>query len=84
LLRRERYLAKLRGRAFAQASVDALLARLEKLADHGAQLGTAAGDDPAVRSFGYARQATIVARFSPGELRVLRVFFKGQDWASGL
>jgi hypothetical protein len=72
-----------RSEDFAQAATDALLTKLEKLARTGAQLGTALGDDPAVRSFGYAKQASIVARFAPRELRVLRVYFTGQDWTRG-
>jgi plasmid stabilization system protein ParE len=81
--RRETYLAQARSEDFAQAATDALLTKLANLARSGAQLGTALGDDPAVRSFGYAKQATIIARFTPGELRVLRVFFTGQDWTRG-
>jgi plasmid stabilization system protein ParE len=83
LRRRQKYLAQVRSPAFAQAATDALLAWLEKLAREGAQLGTALVDDPSVRSFGYDRQATIVARFTSGEFRVLRVFFTGQDWSRG-
>ena len=44
---------------------------------------TALGDDPSVRSFGYLKQATIVARFEPGRLIVIRVYFTGQDWSRG-
>jgi hypothetical protein len=81
--RRARYLAELRGRDFGDRFATDLKLWLERLADTGAQLGTALGDDPALRSFGYDGQGTIIARFTPGELRVLRVFFKGQDWSRG-
>jgi plasmid stabilization system protein ParE len=81
--RRETYLGQVRSEDVAQAATDALLTKLEKLARAGAQLGTTLGDDPAVRSFGYAKQATIIARFTPGEIRVLRVFFTGKDWTRG-
>jgi hypothetical protein len=81
--RRERLLRRIRGDAFAAAAADALLSWLEGLAAAGAQLGTALGDDPAVRSFGYLKQATIIARFEPGRLIVMRVYFKGQDWSRG-
>ena len=64
--RRARYLADLRGQTSGSVATDLKL-WLERLADGGAQLGTALGDDPAVRSFGYDGQATIVARFTPGE-----------------
>jgi hypothetical protein len=83
LARRARYLAGLRGEAFAEAYNVALLSWLGKRAESGAQLGTALEDDPQVRTFGYAKQATILARFEPETLRVLRVFFKGQDWRRG-
>jgi hypothetical protein len=79
--RRARYLSGIRGVAFGERFAVELRARLESIADTGAQLGTAVGDDPAVRSFGYDAQATVIARFAPGELRVLRIFFTGQDWA---
>ena len=69
-----------RGASFAESSIAKLVSRLEAIANGGAQIGTAVADDPAVRAFGYAKQATIVARFEPGTLRVLRVYFKGQNW----
>ena len=81
--RRARYLADLRGEEFAARFTADLVAWLRKLAESGAQYGTASGDDPSVRTFGYAKQATILARFEPGGLRVLRVFFTGQDWRQG-
>jgi hypothetical protein len=79
--RRERLLRRIRGNAFAAGAGDALLSWLEGLAAGGAQLGTAVGDDPSVRSFGYLKQATIIARFEPARLIVLRVYFTGQDWS---
>lgn len=81
--RRARYLVSVRDEAFAHQFVIELKAWLERLAAGGAQVGTAVGADQAVRSFGYKKQATIVARFEPGGLIVLRVYFKGQDWSRG-
>jgi plasmid stabilization system protein ParE len=81
--RRARYLAEVRGDAFAEACTADLLAWLRKLADSGAQLGTSYGEDPRLRAFGYARQATIIARFERSTLRVLAIYFKGQDWRQG-
>jgi hypothetical protein len=78
--RRAKYLASVRGEEFAAKSAADLVPWLHKLAASGAQDGTAAGDDTRVRTFGYAKQATILARFEPGSLRVLRIFFSGQDW----
>ena len=83
LQRRRRHLSEIRGPAFARANTDELVAWLERLADAGAQLGTAVGDDPAGRSFGYRKQATILARFPPGRLIVVRIYFTGQDWREG-
>lgn len=80
LNRRERFLREVRGDAFARTARENLIGWLEELAQGDAQPGTALGDDPSIRSFGYLERAIIVARFSPGELRVLRVFFTGQDW----
>ena len=80
LRRRKRILREERGAAFAEGSIDKLVSKLEAVASGGAQLGTTVAEDPAIRTFGYAKHATILARFEPGTLRVLRVFFKGQDW----
>jgi len=83
IARRARYLAAKRGEAFGERFAVEIKRWLERLAAGGAQLGTALGDDPSVRSFGYLKQATIVARFEPGRLTVIRVYFKGQDWSRG-
>lgn len=80
LTRRKRYLAEVRGRTFAIERIDSLVAWLERIANGGEQLGTAVADVPSDRSFGYRKEATIVARFLPGRMIVLRVYFKGQDW----
>lgn len=83
LQRRRRYLTEVRGLAFARTNTGQLIAWLERLADGGAQLGTAVDDDPTGRSFGYRKQATILARFPPGRLIVVRIYFSGQDWREG-
>ena len=70
------------GAAFALAWVAALFDWLSRLAESGAQIGTAQSRHPGFRSFGYRRQATILAEFAGGELRVVRVYFAGQDWTS--
>ena len=64
LARHEKRLAAVRGDAFAEAWTEALLRWLEKLADLGAQYGTAHPRHPGYRTFGYRRQATILAEFS--------------------
>lgn len=81
LQRRARQLASVCDESFGHQFAAELKAWLEQLAAGGAQVGTAVGDDPAVRSFGYKKQATILARFEAGGLIVLRVNFRGQDWS---
>lgn len=78
---RARVLRRERGEAFANACIDRLLDWLDALADGGAVFGTAHPEDPSLRVFGYRRQASILAEFVPGELRVIRVYFRGQDWS---
>jgi len=80
LLARERVVARERGAAFAQTWSDALLAWLERLAETGAQIGTAHAERPGMRTFGYRRQVTVLARFTDEELQVARPYFRGQDW----
>lgn len=81
IARRARVLALARGRAFALDWSDTLLDWLEGCAGAGAQLGTEHPVHSAFRTFGYRRQATVLAEFAEDELRVVRVYFAGQDWA---
>jgi len=83
LVSQVRLLRQERGVEFAESYAEAIIAWLERIAAGGAQLGTAVGSDPTLRVFGYRRQASIVARFSEGELRVMRIYFRGQDWSAG-
>ena len=80
--RRARVVKAERGAAFALAWVAALFDWLSRLAESGAQIGSVQSRHPGFRSFGYRRQATILAEFAGGELRVVRVYFAGQDWTS--
>ena len=80
LARHEKRLAAVRGDAFAEAWTEALLRWLEKLADLGAQYGTAHPRHPGYRTFGYRRQATILAEFSDEAVDVVRIRFAGEDW----
>lgn len=80
--RRARVLKAERGAAFAVAWVEALFDWLTRLAEGGAQIGTTRPRHPGFRSFGYRRQATILAEFAGGELRVVRIYFAGQDWTA--
>jgi len=72
-------LSRERGIDFAEAYCGSLIAWLLRLAESGAQLGTAVGMDPALRVFGYRRQASILAHFTESEIRVVRIYFRGQD-----
>lgn len=81
IARRAETLRDARGIAFALDWSDALLVWLEKIAAAGAQIGTEHAAAPEFRSFGYRRQATILAHFEPERLTVVRVYFPGQDWS---
>ena len=78
---RARVLKRERGEAFAIDYAEALITWLKRIAEGGAQLGTAVGDHPTLRSFGYRRQATILAEYTPSEMRIVRIYFRGQDWS---
>ena len=80
IARRAETLRDARGTVFARDWSEALLDWLEKNADSGAQLGTEHAAAPEFRTFGYRRQATVLARFAPETLTVLRIYFPGQDW----
>ena len=81
IARRAEMLRDARGIAFALDWSDALLDWLERIAATGAQVGTEHAAAPEFRSFGYRRQATILASFRPDVLTVVRVYFPGQDWS---
>ena len=83
MTRRVTYLTGLRGEIFAQSYARDLVARFARIAELGVQLGTALGDDPRIRTFGHASDATVLARFGPEEFLVMRIYFKGQDWRHG-
>lgn len=78
--RRTRVLAAARGRAFALDWSDTLLDWLTGCAQAGSQLGTEHPQHATFRTFGYRRQATILAEFAEDELRIVRIYFAGQDW----
>lgn len=80
--RRTVYLSQERGTEFALVWSDAILTWLEKVAGSGAQIGTEHPSEKGVRTFGYKRQATILAEFLETELRIIRMYFPGQDWSA--
>lgn len=75
------YLASVRGATFALVWAEALLGWLEEIAETGVQLGTEHPTQKQFRTFAYKRQATILADFQERELRIVRVYFAGQDWS---
>lgn len=80
LARHEQYLGEMRGIAFAEAWSETLLDWLENRAALGAQFGSAHPRHPGYRTFGYRRQATILAEFTDGAMDVIRIRFAGEDW----
>jgi plasmid stabilization system protein ParE len=80
LARHEAYLRQLRGAEFAAEWTESLIGWLERRAALGAQFGTSHPTIPAYRTFGYRRQATVLAEFAPGALTVVRIRFSGEDW----
>lgn len=80
LMRHESDLIAVRGTAFAEAWTEDILLWLENRADLGAQFGTAHPKHPGYRTFGYRRQATILAEFSEEVMDVIRIRFPGEDW----
>jgi plasmid stabilization system protein ParE len=81
IARHEAYLAEVRGERFAADWTEALLAWLEHRAALGARYGTSHPVHPEYRTFGYRRQATILAEFSDEAMDVVRVRFAGEDWS---
>ena len=71
-----------RGPEFAKQYCDLLLVWLEQAAFSGAQLGTQVGEQKHLRAFGYRRQATVLADFTEDQMRIVRIYFRGQDWQS--
>ena len=69
-----------RGDVFADAWIAELEAWLRRHAEGGAVIGTAHPRRRGLRSFGYRRQATLLVQYTTGEIRVVRVYFAGQDW----
>lgn len=80
LLRHEAHLKAVRGTSFAAAWSEALLDWLEHRAALGAQFGTGHPTHPGYRTFGYRRQATILAEFTDDAMDVVRIRFAGEDW----
>ena len=69
--------------ATAPTRTDATLVRRLQARDGAAWEELYAEYQPRLRAFGYAGQATVIARFEPSTLRVLGIYFKGQDWRRG-
>jgi plasmid stabilization system protein ParE len=81
IARAARWLAEARGREFAETWVLALGEWLERQAAHGAVIGTEHPARPGFRTFGYRRQATVLAAFEAEALIVARFYMRGRDWS---
>lgn len=80
LARHEARLRELRGPDFARDWTEGLLRWLEHRAALGAQFGTSHPAYPGYRTFGYRRQATILAEFTEEAVDVVRIRYAGEDW----
>lgn len=80
IARHGRVLARARGRDFAETWVLDFTAWLRRQAELGAVIGTEHPRRPGLRTFGYRRQATLLVQYSEAGIRVVRVYFAGQDW----
>jgi hypothetical protein len=83
IARRGRMLRQHRDSAFARAWTASFLSWLRGRAESGAQLGSQHPHDQNFRTFGYKRQATLLVEYTQDEMRVVRVYFAGQDWTTG-
>lgn len=79
--RNARHLARERGGAFAANWTNTLRSKLERIAAGEAQIGTAHPTRANLRTFGYQSNTTILAEFTDDELRIIRVYFGGQNWS---
>ena len=73
-------ISRLTGQAGIATTQEAITVASFYAAESGAQLGSAVKGKSSLRSFGYRRQATVLAEFRKGELRIVRVYFRGQNW----
>ena len=78
--RRGRVLLRERGEEFATGWTETLVTWIRALTADGVILGTAHPFSATARSFPYKKQATILAEFTDTDLRIIRVYFAGQDW----
>jgi hypothetical protein len=80
IARQSEWLRKKRGDAFAEKWTNELRAWLVRQAAHGAVLGTKHPYRPRFRTFGYKRQATVLATYGEDTFVVVRFYPRGRDW----
>lgn len=80
--RRLELLSQERGRDFAANWLETFSIWLAKLTDGIVLLGTSHPFSAQARSFPYKKQATILVEYTPTEMRIIRVYFAGQDWSA--
>ncbi len=73
------YLGRERGAKFAETWAVDLAKWLGDTAGNGAVLGTRHPTKPNTRTFPYRHQATILAELTETDLRIIRIYFPGQD-----
>ncbi len=78
--RRCALLAEERGPDFAVRWLDAFSRWLTVLSADQLVIGTSHPFSDHARSFPYKRQATLLVEYTPTEMRIVRIYFAGQDW----
>jgi plasmid stabilization system protein ParE len=77
---RIQFLSDQRGTDFGVQWSETFLSWLENLAVGGAIIGTRHPTRLGFRKFPFRGEATILAEYIRTELRIVRVYFAGQDW----
>jgi hypothetical protein len=73
-------LAQERGVDFAAVWLSSFSRWLRTLAHDTVILGTSHPFSDRARSFPYKKQATLLVEYTPTEMRIVRIYFAGQDW----
>jgi hypothetical protein len=78
--RRGALLSHERGVDFATVWLSSFFRWLTTLAHDTVVLGTLHPFSDQARSFPYKKQATLLVEYTPTEMRIVRIYFAGQDW----
>ncbi len=77
---RTQFLIDQRGADFGAKWSETILSWLENLASGGAIIGTRHPTRIGFRTFAFRSEATLLVEYTPTEMRIVRVYFAGQDW----